>query len=120
MTNKRPTKKTTWRETVTFECNRKGNGRGVIAALALTVLASGCETVNAQPRGNPSLAGTWTLVAADHELPDGTRAHDYGEHPQGRMMIDENGRYSIQIFRSERPNFAANDKARGTPEEMRE
>jgi hypothetical protein len=105
---------------MTFEVNLKGNGRGAIAALAMTILLSSCATANAEPQGNPSLAGTWTLVAADHELPDGTRAHDFGEHPEGRMMIDESGRSSIQIFRPERPNFAANDRARGTPEEYRE
>jgi hypothetical protein len=44
----------------------------------------------------PSFAGTWTLVAADKELPDGTRVHEYGEHPKGRMMIDEQGRYAAR------------------------
>ncbi|HWA15328.1 MAG TPA: lipocalin-like domain-containing protein, partial [Gemmatimonadales bacterium] len=38
----------------------------------------------------------------------------------GRLMIDAKGRYSLQIFRSERPNFAANDRAKGTDQEMRE
>jgi hypothetical protein len=102
-----------------FEFNLKGNGRGAIAALAMTILLSSCATMNAQPNGNPSFAGTWTLVAADKEFPDGTRTHEYGEHPKGRMMIDEKGRYSIQIFQPELPNFAANE-SEPTPEEYRE
>jgi hypothetical protein len=44
------------------------------------------------------LAGTWTLVAADRLLPDGTREHDYGDAPSGLMMIDTEGRYTVQIY----------------------
>jgi hypothetical protein len=44
----------------------------------MMVLVTGCSTVNATPYENPSLTGTWTLVAADRELPNGTRLHDYG------------------------------------------
>jgi hypothetical protein len=36
------------------------------------------------------------------------------------MMIDASGRYSIQIFRPGRPNFASPVKAEGEPEEFRE
>jgi enamine deaminase RidA (YjgF/YER057c/UK114 family) len=90
--------------------------RGALIEIDLVAVRSDEQAANP----HPSLAGTWTLVAADRQLPNGARVRDYGEHPEGRMMIDGRGRYSIQIFRSERPNFAANDKARGTPEEMRE
>lgn len=94
---------------MTFEFNLKDHGRGAIAALAMTVLLGSCAAMNAHAKGNPSFAGTWTLVAADKELPDGTRVHEYGEHPKGRMMIDAKGRYSLQIFQPELPNFAANE-----------
>lgn len=63
------------------------------------------------------LAGTWTLVAADRLLPDGTRVHDYGEAPCGLLMIDADGHYSLQIYDSARPRFASGDKLKGTPEE---
>jgi hypothetical protein len=104
---------------MTFEFNLKGNGRGAVAALAMTILLSSCAAMNTAPNGNPSLAGTWTLVAADKEFPDGTRVHEYGEHPKGRMMIDEKGGYSIQIFQPELPNFAANE-SEPTPAEYRD
>jgi lipocalin-like protein len=86
------------------------------AALALTTLLGSCAPANAQPPAHPSFAGTWTLVAADKESRDGTRVHEYGEHPKGRLMIDEKGRYSLQIFRPDLPNFAANESD-PTPEE---
>lgn len=89
---------------------------------AALLLASACHATPPapSPQRGASLVGTWDLVAADKELPDGTRVPDYGAHPVGRLMIDAQGRYSLQIFRSERPNFAANDRAKGTDSEMRE
>jgi len=64
------------------------------------------------------LAGTWTLVAADVLHADGSRGRDYGAAPLGRLLIDTHGRYSLQIFQSERPRFAASDKGQGTPGEF--
>ncbi|WP_057627898.1 lipocalin-like domain-containing protein [Stenotrophomonas terrae] len=64
------------------------------------------------------LQGTWTLVAADRLLPDGRRVDDYGASPTGRLIIDAHGRYSLQIFKSERPRFGADDKALGTADEF--
>jgi hypothetical protein len=85
----------------------------MLIALALLPLA-------AQPRPEPLvLEGSWELASAYEILADGTRVTAYGEHPRGRMMVDADGRYSIQIFRPDRPRFAAGDKTRGTPEEYR-
>jgi hypothetical protein len=64
------------------------------------------------------LAGTWTLVAADLIRPDGTRDRDFGAAPKGLMMIDAEGRYSVQIYASERPRFASGEKKTGTPAEF--
>lgn len=71
----------------------------------------------AQPKKFSKLVGTWTLVAVDNILADGKRVQLYGPEPQGRLMFDAEGRYSLQIFRAVRPKFAANDKSKGSPEE---
>jgi hypothetical protein len=63
------------------------------------------------------LHGTWELVAADKLLPGGGRARDYGESPSGRLIVDAQGRYSLQIFKAERLRFATGDKARGSADE---
>lgn len=81
-------------------------------ALAVTFLAS------AATAAEPSLAGTWTLTAADRLAPDGSRARDYGQHPKGRLIIDAQGRYSLQIFDGDRPRIASGDKAKATPAEL--
>jgi hypothetical protein len=66
-----------------------------------------------------SLAGTWTLVAADVQHRDGSRESDYGAHPKGLLLIDKQGNYSLQIFKAERPRFHADDKSKGTAAEYR-
>ena len=64
-----------------------------------------------------SLAGTWTLTAADDLKPDGTRAPAFGPNPIGLLFLGADGRYSVQIFRSDRVPFASGEKRRGTPAE---
>jgi hypothetical protein len=65
------------------------------------------------------LSGTWLLKEAQVIFPDGTRATDtaYGKNAKGVLMIDDNGQYSLQIFRPDRPKFVSGDKKRGTPAE---
>ena len=65
------------------------------------------------------LAGTWILEAADTLQPDGTRVQGYGPDPQGILMIDRQGRYSLQIYKRESAKFVGADKAKGSPEEYR-
>jgi hypothetical protein len=73
----------------------------------------------ASPSTGAVLAGTWTLVAADVIRADGKQERDYGAAPTGIMMIDREGRYSLQIYKAERPRFAAGDKAAGTDAEFK-
>ncbi|MFC3814944.1 lipocalin-like domain-containing protein [Lysobacter sp. GCM10012299] len=65
------------------------------------------------------LQGTWTLVAADKILPNGETTRDYGESPKGRLVVDAKGRYSLQIFKSERLRFASDSKADASTDEMK-
>ena len=89
-------------------------GRRLGAGLALAVALTGTAATAAEP----ALTGTWTLAAADRLKPDGTRARDYGQHPKGRLIIDAQGRYSLQIFDGDRPRIASGDKATATPAEL--
>jgi hypothetical protein len=72
------------------------------------------------PTGSPVLEGTWVMTSAYEILADGTRTTNYGEHPNGLLMIDKTGRYSLQIFRPDRPKFVSGVKADGTASEYRE
>jgi len=93
----------------------------LMTTIAITALMTSFATV--APAGTDDaaspLAGTWTLVAADVLHADGTRTRDYGAAPKGLLLIDGGGRYSLQIFKSERPRFATADKLAGTDAEYR-
>ena len=89
------------------------------AAALLCHLATASFADEGPPSAGKLLAGTWTLVAADVIRADGTQDRDYGAAPKGLMTIDGEGRYSLQIYKTERPRFAAGDKAAGTDAEFK-
>lgn len=88
----------------------------IVAAGMLAAAGNGDARIADQASG---LAGTWVMDSAYEVLADGRRTTNYGAHPLGLLIIDKAGRYSLQIFRRDRPAFAAGDKARGTAEEFR-
>ena len=88
----------------------------VFNILFMTTFLSMAQTNLSQPG---PLSGTWTLKAAQVILPDGRRVTDpaYGDSAKGILMIDADGRYSLQIFRPDRPKFVSGDKKHGTTDE---
>ncbi len=86
---------------------------------AMLSLLAAMFAAPAQAQRPSPLQGTWELVAADKLLPDGERVHDYGDAPKGRLIVDAQGRYSLQIFKRERPRFASDDKAAASADEFR-
>ncbi len=80
-------------------------------SLAMTMCVPAVNAVAAPPASLPfPLAGSWTLVGANLLKPDGSQTHDYGASPSGLLLIDNQGRYALQIYKSERPLFASGDK----------
>ena len=88
----------------------------LIAASSALMAAAPSPAAQQQPL---SLEGSWTMDSAYEILADGRRVTNYGEHPAGLMMVDGSGRYTIQIFRLDRPKFRAGVKAQGEPDEYR-
>jgi hypothetical protein len=93
-----------------------------IAALAISFCITPGLAAAVSASSNPAdacpLAGSWELTAADVLHPDGTRGRDFGVAPKGRLLVDGQGRYSLQIFKSERPRFASDDKQKGSIDEL--
>jgi hypothetical protein len=87
----------------------------LLLAFSLTVSPMHAQTGSKNP-----LVGVWKLTAADKILPDGTRASDYGAEPHGMAIFTADGLVMIDVFRDKRGKFAANDRAKGTPDEYRE
>jgi hypothetical protein len=94
-------------------------GRVAAALAAACMLGTACATKPGAAVATNPLTGTWILVAADVIKPDGERLHDFGAAPTGLLVVDAEGRYSLQIFKSERPRFASADKDDATPTEYR-
>jgi hypothetical protein len=67
-----------------------------------------------------AIVGSWRLLIVDTVKPDGTQVPNYGPNPRGLLMFGPEGRYSLQIMRDiGRPNFAANDRLKGTADETK-
>jgi hypothetical protein len=43
----------------------------------------------------------------------------FGSNPQGILIFDGGGRYSLQICSADRPKFASNNRVEGTPDEYK-
>ncbi|WP_224362032.1 lipocalin-like domain-containing protein [Hyalangium versicolor] len=105
-----------WRNSTLDAVARPRRIAVAMAFVSVVLLAS-----TPAPKPAPVLVtGTWDLVRVDNVQPDGTRVQLYGAHPQGRLVLDESGRYSIQIYREDRARFASKDKNAGTAEENRD
>lgn len=63
------------------------------------------------------LVGTWVYVSSTAKLPDGSPL--WGEQPKSLFILTANGRFSWQVFRSDRPKFASNNRLNATPDELR-
>lgn len=63
------------------------------------------------------LLGAWKLISAKYSSSDGRVNEIYGANPNGHLTYQPHGQMTIQIFRSERPNFAINDRLGGTQSE---
>ncbi|HXI87498.1 MAG TPA: lipocalin-like domain-containing protein [Parvularculaceae bacterium] len=90
--------------------------------LTILVCAAGMMAAAAGPALSEelsSLEGTWVMDAAYEVRADGARTNDFGEHPEGLLIVDHAGRYSLQVFKVGRPPFASGDRSKGTPEEYR-
>jgi Lipocalin-like domain len=85
------------------------------AVAALMFLSVALQTL--AQSAQDQLVGTWTLVSIYIEGPDGSRFDPFGANPTGLLILDGNGRISVQFIGSDLPNFASNDRLNGTPEE---
>ena len=94
------------------------NWRSVFCLSAITLLGFTLLPGTALPQQKSlkeQIVGTWTHVSSTAKLPDGSPL--WGVNPRGLFILTENGHFSWQIFRSDRPKFALNDRLHVTPDE---
>ena len=96
---------------------QKGKGEGKAGAAPAAPANTG--PFDGRPL-KEAIVGSWRLLIVDTVKSDGTQVPLYGPNPRGLAMFGPEGRYSIQIMRDiGRPKFAANDRLKGTPEEIK-
>ena len=86
-------------------------------AAMMALLFLGVQTL--AESAQDQLVGTWMLVSVYIEGPDGSRFDAFGANPTGILIMDGNGRISVQFIGSDLPKFVSNDRLEGTPEENR-
>ncbi|MDF2973290.1 MAG: hypothetical protein K0R61_3740 [Microvirga sp.] len=94
-----------------------GSSRVIIRVIALLLgvtLAAG----PAAAQTAKDLVGTWTIATVMAEQGE-TQFEPYGSNPEGILMFDDNGRYSLVLLRPDLPRFASGNRTVGTPEENR-
>ena len=87
-----------------------------LSTIALLVCASVTTDSFAQEKSlKEQLIGTWLLMLTSTRLPDGSDV--WGRDPIGLLILTNNGYFSSQLMRSDRPRFASNNRVKGTPGE---
>lgn len=75
----------------------------------------GAATASAQSAGQ-EVVGTWTLVSATVKK-DGKRRDIFGHSPQGQVVFDGHGNYSLVMMRADIPKFVNNSRTKGSAAE---
>ena len=84
-------------------------------AIGLSLVLAPAGAMSQQKSLKDQLSGTWAYVSSTAKAPDG--GPFWGASPKGLMIFTENGRFSWQVFRSDRPKFASNNRLQGTSDE---
>jgi hypothetical protein len=85
------------------------NRRSILNTLAMTALGLGLAAGPAAAQSAKDLVGSWTVVSVDA----------YGPNPKGSLIFEADGRFSLQLMRSDLPKYASNNRTQGTPAEYK-
>lgn len=83
-----------------------------ISVTSLLLLSFGYQQVKQK-----DFTGLWDLVAVESIAADNTITYPYGEKPSGRMMIDKEGNYMVEIYTTTRAKITSGSKNTATAEE---
>jgi Lipocalin-like domain len=85
------------------------NRRSLLAISTATVFGLALMAGNAAAQSAKDLVGSWTIVSVD----------GYGPNPKGSLIFESNGRYSLQLLRSDLQKYGSNSRTQGTPAEYK-
>jgi hypothetical protein len=87
-----------------------------LTTMSLLLLAVALPGRDAAGQTTKELVGAWALVAVTVEQ-GGKKVEPFGPNPNGSLMLDANGHFSIVVVRPGVPKFASNNRVAGTAEE---
>jgi Lipocalin-like domain len=87
----------------------------VLTATWLGVFSS--SAISQQKSLKEQLVGTWIFVSSNANGPDGRP--QWGENPKGLFIMSDSGYFSWQVFRSDRPHLASNNRLNATADELK-
>ena len=90
--------------------------RATLAALLLSTAVSASLAFGADAN---KIAGTYTFVSITQTAADGKKSEPFGPSPLGMTTFGTDGRYVSTVMKSGLPKFAANNRMKATPEEMK-
>jgi Lipocalin-like domain len=97
---------------------RRSNLNIVIVVLTATGLGLFSNSATSQQNSlKEQLVGTWSFVSSNANGPDGRP--QWGENPKGLFIISDSGHFSWQLFRSDRPHLASNNRMNATVDELK-
>ena len=70
------------------------------------------------PQDSAPFAGAWKLNSFEIQKEDGQVTYPFGKDAQGSIIYTQSGRFSAQVVRSDRPEFASGDQMIGTMAEI--
>lgn len=65
------------------------------------------------------IIGAWKLISLEIQKENGEVIYPFGKNAQGSIMYTKSGRFSVQLMRLDRPQFASGDQMKGTMEEIK-
>jgi len=65
------------------------------------------------------MIGTWKLISFETQRENGEVMHPFGKNAEGSLIYTKFGRFSVQLMRPDRPQFASGNQMRGTTEEIK-
>jgi hypothetical protein len=89
--------------------------RVLFSTLIFAAIVSASGTTFSQTTQEELIGGWSAISVVDHH--DGKDSDTFGKNPMGYMTFGANGRFSIQLMRSDIPKIALNNRTKATPEE---
>lgn len=89
-----------------------------LAAMVIACAAVCAPMRSALAQAADHLAGSWSLVSLS-VMKSGSDVELLGPHPQGQLILGNDGRYVLLVLRSDLPKFVSGDRESGTPQENR-